>query len=147
MVLDKFNIQWSSSCKATDYLFVGSVAKYTKLWLCGSSVPSSFKSLKSKKKELTVKFHSDASVRKPGFKARFIGMHVHTTIEEFHQYAYHFSHWIKGKITKKKMKTLMPDKFTRFARVFNQVFNFKIIFDKQLQKMQQKTKSKEEKMY
>jgi len=72
MVLDKFNVQWSSSCKATDYLFVGNVAKYTKLWLCGSSVPSNFKSLKSKKKEMTVKFHSDKSVRKPGFKARFI---------------------------------------------------------------------------
>ena len=73
MVLDKFNVQWSSSCKATDYLFVGNIAKYTKIWLCGSSVPSGFKSLKSKKKEITVKFHSDKSVKKSGFKARFIG--------------------------------------------------------------------------
>jgi len=72
MVLDKFNIQWSNTCKAKDYLFVGSIAKYTKTWLCGSSVPSSFKSLKSKKKEMTIKFHSDGSGRKSGFKARFI---------------------------------------------------------------------------
>jgi len=72
MVLDKFNIQWSSSCKATDYLFVGHISKYTKTWLCGSKVPSGFKSLVSKKKTMTVKFHSDESVKKPGFKARFV---------------------------------------------------------------------------
>ena len=76
MVLDKFNVQWSSSCKATDYLFVGQVAKYTKLWLCGSQVPSGFKSLKSKKDTMTIKFHSDGSVKKPGFKARFIGKYL-----------------------------------------------------------------------
>ena len=73
MVLDKFNIQWSNTCKSKDYLFVGNIAKYTKTWLCGSSVPSDFKSLKSKKKEIIIKFHSDGSGRKSGFKARFIG--------------------------------------------------------------------------
>jgi len=72
MVLDKFNVQWSSSCKSKDYLFVGQVAKYTKLWLCGSSIPSGFNGLKSKKKTMTVKFHSNGSGRKTGFKARFI---------------------------------------------------------------------------
>ena len=73
MVIDKFNIEWSNSCKAKDYLFVGNIAKYTKTWLCGSSIPSNFKSLKSKKKEITIKFHSNRSGRKTGFKARFIG--------------------------------------------------------------------------
>jgi len=71
MLLDKFNIQWSSSCKAKDYLFVSGVNKYTKLWLCGSTIPSNFV-LKSKKKSITVKFHSNGSTRKSGFKARFI---------------------------------------------------------------------------
>ena len=71
MVLDKFNVQWSSSCKSTDYVFLGKIAKYTKTWLCGSK--PTIKSFKSKKDTMVVKFHSDGSVRKTGFKARFIG--------------------------------------------------------------------------
>jgi len=72
MVLDKFNIEWSRSCKSKDYLFVGKIQKYTKTWLCGASIPSSFSSLKSKAQTMVVKFHSNNSIRKTGFKARFI---------------------------------------------------------------------------
>ena len=31
MVFDSFNIQWSRDCVSKDYLFVGAVAKYTKV--------------------------------------------------------------------------------------------------------------------
>ena len=62
LTFDKFNVEWSSSCKKKDYLYVGNVssvnilqisiikvisviqvAKYNKLYLCGSSMPSDFK--------------------------------------------------------------------------------------------------------
>jgi len=72
MLIDKFDVEWSSTCKTKDYLFVGSIQTYTKVWLCGSSVPSSFSSLKSKKSTMTVKFSSNGSVRKSGFKVRLI---------------------------------------------------------------------------
>jgi len=71
MVFDKFNVEWSSSCKSKDYLFVGSIAKYTKTWLCGSSIPKNFK-LVSKAKVMTVKFHSNKKVTKSGFKIRLV---------------------------------------------------------------------------
>ena len=31
MLIDKFNVEWSSTCKTKDYLFVGSIQKYTKV--------------------------------------------------------------------------------------------------------------------
>jgi len=71
MLFDKFNIAWASSCKKKDYLYVANVAKYTKTWLCGSSVSKNFK-LVSKKNTMTVKFHSNGSVQKSGFKVRLI---------------------------------------------------------------------------
>ena len=73
MVLDKFNVEWASSCKSKDYLFLSPIKKYTKAWLCGSSIPNGFKSMMSKKNELIVKFHSNKSGRKTGFKATIIG--------------------------------------------------------------------------
>ena len=83
MVLDKFNIEWSRSCKSKDYLFVGKIQKYTKTWLCGASIPSSFSSLKSKAQTMVVKFHSNNSIRKTGFKARFIGKKNETLERNF----------------------------------------------------------------
>jgi len=71
LLFDKFNVEWSSSCKKKDYLFVGSIAKYTKTWLCGSSIPKKFK-LVSKKDTMTLKFHSNSKVTKSGFKVRLI---------------------------------------------------------------------------
>ena len=72
LVIDKFNIQWSSTCKSKDYLFVGQIKTYTKTWLCGSSVPNDFSALISKKKAMTVRFVSNGSGRKSGFKVRVI---------------------------------------------------------------------------
>ena len=72
LVIDKFNIQWSSTCKTKDYLFVGQISSYTKVWLCGSSVPNDFSALVSKKKAMTVRFVSNGSGRKSGFKVRVI---------------------------------------------------------------------------
>jgi len=71
LLFDKFNLEWSSSCKKKDYLFVGSIAKYTKTWLCGSSIPKKFK-LVSKQSTMTLKFHSNSKVTKSGFKVRLI---------------------------------------------------------------------------
>jgi len=71
LLFDKFNLEWSSSCKKKDYLFVGNITKYTKTWLCGASIPKKFK-LISKKNTMTLKFHSNKSVTKPGFKVRLI---------------------------------------------------------------------------
>jgi len=68
LTFDKFNTEWSSNCKKKDYLYVGNVAKYNKLYLCGSSMPSDFK-LTSKAKTMILKFKSNKSVAKPGFKA------------------------------------------------------------------------------
>jgi len=73
MAIDKFNVEWSSSCKAKDYLFVNRVAKYTKTWLCGSD-SSGISSLTSKATTMIVKFKSNASVRKSGFKVRLIAI-------------------------------------------------------------------------
>jgi len=71
MLFDKFNVEWSKSCKSKDYLFVGSIAKYTKTWLCGSSIPKNF-NLKSKGDTMTLKFHSNSKTSKSGFKVRLI---------------------------------------------------------------------------
>ena len=68
MVIQKFNVEWSSTCKTKDYFYVGQVKKYTKVWLCGSSVPSTFSALKSKSDTMVVKFHSNGSKRKSGVK-------------------------------------------------------------------------------
>jgi len=71
LLFDKFNLEWSSSCKKKDYLFVGSIAKYTKTWLCGASIPKNFK-LVSKKSTMILKFHSNSKVTKSGFKVRLV---------------------------------------------------------------------------
>ena len=31
MLFDKFNVEWSKTCKTKDYLFVGQISKYTKV--------------------------------------------------------------------------------------------------------------------
>jgi len=68
LVFDKFNIQATSDC-SKDYLQVsGPIKKYTKATLCGAKVPSNF-NLTSKKKTMVLKFVSDGSTRKPGFRA------------------------------------------------------------------------------
>lgn len=107
MVLDKFNVQWSSSCKTKDYLYVGKISKYTKIWLCGSSIPNNFNPLKSKKSQIVIKFHSDKSTRKSGFKARFIGkiyiiflifgINKNMNFHECFLILIIFSHWIISK--------------------------------------------------
>ena len=71
-MIDKFNVQWSSTCKSKDYLFVGQIKTYTKVWLCGSSVPSDFSALVSKNKKMTVRFVSNGSTKKSGFKVRVL---------------------------------------------------------------------------
>ena len=72
MVIDKFNVEWSSTCKTKDYLWVGKIKKYTRVWLCGSSVPNNFSALTSTGKEMVVKFYSNGRGRKSGFKVRLI---------------------------------------------------------------------------
>ena len=91
MLFDKFNVEYNSKCERKDYLFVGKIAKYSKVsvyfclincidiynhyfqtYLCGSSIPKGFK-LTSKNSEMVVKFHSNAKVTKAGFKIRVIG--------------------------------------------------------------------------
>jgi len=67
MVFDSFNVQWAKQC-TKDYVIVGAIRKYTKVQLCGSTLPSTLK-LKSKKNSMNIKFHSNASIRKSGFKA------------------------------------------------------------------------------
>jgi len=67
----KFNVEYNKKCEKKDYLFVGSIAKYSSVYLCGSSIPKGFK-LTSKKKVMTVKFHSNKSVTKPGFSVKVI---------------------------------------------------------------------------
>jgi len=69
MTFNKFNIEYVKNCKSKDYLYVASIAKYNSLYLCGASMPSGFK-LTSKKKSMTLKFKSNGSVQKTGFKAK-----------------------------------------------------------------------------
>jgi len=71
MVFDSFNIQWSKGCTSKDYLFIGAVAKYTKVTLCGSKIPRTFK-LKSKNNRMVIKFITDGSNTKSGFKALLV---------------------------------------------------------------------------
>jgi len=68
LVFDSFNIEWNSSCSNADYLYVGLIAKYTKVHLCGAAAPAGF-SLTSKKNQMVLKFKSNGSVKKPGFRA------------------------------------------------------------------------------
>merc|ERR1719189_1537526 len=71
LTFDKFNVEWSSSCKKKDYLYVGNVAKYNKLYLCGSRLPANL-SLKSKARTMVLKFTSNSKVGKTGFKATIV---------------------------------------------------------------------------
>jgi hypothetical protein len=71
MVFDSFNIEWSRGCTAKDYLFIGAIAKYTKVSLCGSKLPSTFK-IKSKSNRIIVKFVTNSKGRKAGFKALLV---------------------------------------------------------------------------
>jgi CUB domain len=43
------------------------------VYMCGAQVPANFQ-LVSKTNTLTVKFHSDGSTNKPGFRAVLVGM-------------------------------------------------------------------------
>jgi len=67
MVFDSFNVEWSKDC-TKDYLFIGAIAKYTKMTLCGAKLPKKYK-LRSKKNRILIKFKSNGSGRKAGFKA------------------------------------------------------------------------------
>jgi len=70
-VFDKFNIEATNTCNK-DYLQVsGPVKKYTKATLCGTKIPSNF-NLTSKKKTMVLKFVSDGSKRKSGFRAYIV---------------------------------------------------------------------------
>jgi len=68
MVFDSFNIEWNTTCSKADYLYVGLIAKYSKVHLCGSRMPASF-SLTSKKNQMVLRFISNGRTRKPGFRA------------------------------------------------------------------------------
>merc|ERR1712037_382310 len=70
LTFDKFKTEWSQNCKK-DFLFVGNVAKYNKLYLCGSKLPASL-SLKSKSRTMVLKFQSNNKVGKAGFKATIV---------------------------------------------------------------------------
>jgi len=71
LVFDNFNIESNSNC-ANDYLQVsGPIKKYTKAVLCGAKVPSNF-NLVSKKSKMVLKFVSNGSKRKPGFRAYLV---------------------------------------------------------------------------
>jgi len=71
LVFDKFNIQATSTCNK-DYLKVsGPIKKYTKATLCGAKIPSDF-NLTSKKQTMVLKFVSDGSTRKTGFRAYIV---------------------------------------------------------------------------
>jgi len=65
--ITKFNLEWSRTCKTKDYLFIGQIVKYSKTYLCGNTVPSGTK-FKSKNQQMTIKFHSNKSVTRAGFK-------------------------------------------------------------------------------
>jgi len=68
MLFSKFNIEPHSRC-AKDYLQVaGPVRVYRKVKMCGSQIPSSFQ-LQSKDRTLIIKFKTNKSVAKTGFKA------------------------------------------------------------------------------
>jgi len=68
MLFSKFNIEANSRC-SNDYLQVsGPVKKYRKVKMCGSNIPSSF-NLQSTKTQMIIKFVSNSSVRKTGFRA------------------------------------------------------------------------------
>jgi hypothetical protein len=68
MLFSKFNVEANSRC-AKDYLQVsGPMRKYRKVKICGTNMPSSF-NLQSSKKTLIIKFVSNGSVRKTGFRA------------------------------------------------------------------------------
>jgi len=70
MVFDSFNVQWSKGC-TKDYVFIGAIRKYTKVSICGSKIPKTLK-LKSKGNKMIVKFKSDGSTQKAGFKALLV---------------------------------------------------------------------------
>jgi len=68
MLFSKFNVEANSRC-AKDYLQVsGPIRKYRKVKICGTNMPSSF-NLQSSKKTMIIKFVSNGSVRKTGFRA------------------------------------------------------------------------------
>jgi len=68
IVLDDFNVEWNANCDENDYLFVGRLQTYTKVYLCGSVIPANF-SLTSKKSSMVLKFVSNGTTRKSGFRA------------------------------------------------------------------------------
>jgi len=68
MLFSKFNIEPHSRC-ANDYLQVaGPVRIYRKVKMCGSQIPSSFQ-LQSTGKTMIIKFVTNKSVTKTGFRA------------------------------------------------------------------------------
>jgi len=62
-----FNVEWSKKCKSKDYLFIGQIVTYSNTYLCGNTVPKGQK-FKSKNQQMTIKFHSNKSVTRKGFK-------------------------------------------------------------------------------
>jgi len=71
-LIKDFNIESTSNCKKNDYLFFKEIKKYTKIWICGSNVPSKYETLTSTGDTLEVKFVSDDSGRKTGFKVKVV---------------------------------------------------------------------------
>jgi len=67
-----FNIESTNNCKKNDYLFFKEIKKYTKIWICGSSVPNKYKTLTSTGDTLEIRFESDDSGRKTGFEVKVI---------------------------------------------------------------------------
>ena len=83
LTISSFNVEWSKTCKTNDYLFVGQIIKYSQMrfvaletfnflfplqtYLCGNTVPKGT-TFKSKNQQITIRFHSNNSVTRPGFK-------------------------------------------------------------------------------
>jgi len=70
LVFDSFALQGGKGC-AKDYLYVGKVAKYGRVQLCGTRMPTNF-SLKSKKTQMLLIFKTDGSKVKTGFRASLV---------------------------------------------------------------------------
>ena len=83
LTISSFNVEWSNNCKTNDYLFVGQIITYSQVrfvavenfiflfslqtYLCGNTVPKGT-TFKSKNQQMTIRFHSNKSVTRAGFK-------------------------------------------------------------------------------
>jgi len=67
VTFQSFNVEWSKTCKTKDYLFIGQIITYSQTYLCGNTIPKGQK-FKSKNQQMTIRFHSNKSVTRSGFK-------------------------------------------------------------------------------